>query len=188
MVLSVLPLVVICLTLSAVLLAGALRIAHERAPATATALGQVLRDGEGREGLQFWWVDRAGEHRGRLVFPDVGRIPGRTPVLVHYSPADPSVYYVFGDEQDLRLRNLVSGLQFTLLVLVVGVLTTAFRLWRRVMAGRRPARTFPVRLAHHRRGLIRRSWLVIEDAEREWWVPVYWEPAEIGRASCRERV
>ena len=37
---------------------------------------------------------------------------------------------------DVRLRNLVSGVLFALLVLAVGVLTTAFRLWRRVVTER----------------------------------------------------
>src|SRR5262249_15827064 len=30
--------------------------------------------------------------------------------------------------------------------------------------------------AQFRRGLIRRSWLVVDDGKQEWWVPVYWEP------------
>jgi hypothetical protein len=177
MVLSVLPLVVVCLTLSAVLWAAAATLAHERAPATATAQATVSKADVGSEGLEFDWADQAGAaHHGRLVFPDVGRVPERTRFTVHYVPSDPGRYFAVNDAGGLRLRYLVSGLQFALLVLVVGVLTTGFRLWRRVRAERRPARTFPVRWAQYRRGLIRRSWLVVEDAKREWWVPVYWEP------------
>lgn len=177
MVLSVLPLVVICLTLSGVLLAGTVALANERAPATATAKATVSKDGVGSEGLEFDWADPAGAtHHGRLVFPDVGRVSKQTQFTVYYVPSDPGRYYAGADAGDLRLRYLVSGLYFALLVLVVGMLTTGFRLWRRVVAERRPAQTYPVRWAQYRRGLIRRSWLVVEDAKREWWVPVYWEP------------
>jgi len=177
MVLSVLPLVVICLTLSAVLLAGAVVLANERAPATATAKATVSKAGVGSEGLEFDWTDQAGaRHHGRLVFPQIAAVRKDATILLHYAPGDPSRYWAVGDADYVRQTNLVSGLLFALLVLVVGVLTTGFRLWRRVVAERRPAHTHPVRWAQYRRGLIRRSWLVIEDAKREWWVPVYWEP------------
>src|SRR5262249_26808682 len=164
MILSVLPLVLICVTLGGVLLAGAVVIANEQAAATATATATVSRDGVGSRGLEFDWTDAAGRHHGRLVFPPVGRAPKGRQFVVNYVPSDPGRYYAAGDEKDVRGRNLLNGLQFALLVLVVGVLTTAFRLWRRVVAERRPVHTYPVRWAQYRRGLIRRSWLVVNDA------------------------
>src|SRR5262249_12520754 len=176
MVLSVLPLVLICVTLGGVLLAGAAVITNEQAAATATAQATVSADGVGGQGLEFDWTDTAGRHHGRLVFPEGGRIAKGTRFTVHYVPSDPGRSDAAGDEKGIRERNLLSGLQFALLVLVVGVLTTAFRLWRRIIAGRRPVHTYPVRWAQFRRGLIRRSWLVVDDGKQEWWVPVYWEP------------
>src|SRR5262249_22067505 len=153
---------------SAVLLAGAVPLANERAAATATATATVSKDGVGSEGLEFDWTDQAGgTHHGRLVFPNDGRVPKKNQFTVNYVPSDPGRYYARADGGGQRLGNLFSGLLFALLVLVVGVLTTTVRLWRRVAAERRPARTFPVHWAQYRRGLIRRSWLVIEDAKRE---------------------
>src|SRR5262249_18848056 len=176
MVLSVLPLVLICVTLGGVLLAGAVVIANEQAAATATATATVSRDGVGRRGLALDWTDGAGRHHGRLVLPQVGRTASGRQVRVNYGQADPGRCYAAGDGKDVGGRNLLNGLQFALLVLVVGVLTTAFRLWRRVVAERRPVHTYPVRWAQYRRGLIRRSWLVVDDGKQEWWGPVYWGP------------
>src|SRR5262249_27725122 len=51
-------------------MAGALRIVHERAPATPTAKATVSKDGVGSKGLESDWTDRAAAtHHGRLVFP-----------------------------------------------------------------------------------------------------------------------
>jgi hypothetical protein len=177
MVVSVLPLVVVCVALTIVLVVRANSLIRQVAPATARAQATVAADGVGRDGLDLDWTDAAGHpHRSRLVFPQTQKIGKGTPLEVAYDPADPTLVHAGGDAVDVQLRNLESGVLFALLVLVVGLLTTAFRLWRRVAAERRQAHTYPVRRAQYRRGLIRRSWLVIADAQREWWVPVYWQP------------
>src|SRR6266496_1867481 len=179
MMLSVLPLVLICVGLLVYLLTTAAGINDQQSAATATATATVTAEGDGSRGLDFQFADSTGQLRpARLVFPQAGHVPKGTTFTVHYVPGDPGRVYAGADELDLRFRNLVSGAQFALLVLLVGVLTTAFRLWRRIAAERRPAQTYPVRWAQFRRGLIRRSWLVVEDqaAKREWWLPVYWQP------------
>jgi hypothetical protein len=177
MIFSVLPLVLICTTLILVLGLKARSVAHELAPATATAPGQVHADGTGRDGLDIDWTDaRSARHTTHLVFPNVGKIKAGTKVTIFYVPDDPDRAYAAGDRLDTRGRDLTSGVLFAVLVLLVGALVTGFRLWRRVVAERRAAQTYPIRWAQYRRGLIRRSWLVVEDGKQEWWVPVYWQP------------
>lgn len=189
MVYSVLPLVVICTALVVILALKSNSLLREVAPATATAAATISKDGTGRDGLEFTWKDAAGtEHTSTLVFPETGAIKNGTPLTIAYDPSDPSLVHAGGDTVDVRLRNLESGILFALLVFLVGTIGTAFRLWRRMVAERRPAHTFPVRWAMYRRGLIRRSWLVINDAKQEWWVPVYWEPglaALLSGTPCR---
>ncbi len=189
MMLSVLPLVVICTALIIILGLKANSIIRELAPATATTTTTLSKDGVGRDGLEFDWTDSSGaKHHSRLVFPQAGQVKAGTPLHLQYVPSDPSRVYAGGDTLHVRLQNLLSGILFALLVLAVGVLTTAFRLWRRIVAERRPAQTHPVRWAMYRRGLIRRSWLVVNDARREWWTPVYWEPglaALLAGTPCR---
>jgi hypothetical protein len=177
MVISVVPLVVVCLTLIVVLGLKAASINRELAPATATTTATITADGTGDDGVKFDWTDEAGvTHHSTLVFPNAGQVSKDTTFIVQYVPSDPSRVYAAGDPVDTRARELASGILFALLVLVVGLFVTGFRFWRRVVATRRPAQTYPVRWAQHRRGLIRRSWLVVNDAKREWWVPVYWQP------------
>jgi hypothetical protein len=189
MVYSVLPLVVICTALIIILGLRANSLLREVAPATATAPATISRDGTGRDGLEFTWTDAARrEHTSTLMFPQTGSVRKGTSLTILYDPSDPGLVHAGGDTVDVRLRNLESGILFALLVFLVGTIGTAFRLWRRIVAERRAAHTFPVRWAQYRRGLIRRSWLVVEDARREWWVPVYWQPglsALLAGTPCR---
>jgi hypothetical protein len=60
------------------------------------------------------------------------------------------------------------------------VLVTAVHLARRLAVERRPGTTMPVTYARSRRGIVRRSWLVVDDQGREWWVPVHWDPVLTG--------
>lgn len=177
MIFSVLPLVLICTTLILVLGVKAKSVADKLSPATATAAGKVAADGAGRDGLDIAWTDADQQpHRTHLVFPNVGAVTSGTPVTIFYVPGDPGMAYAAGDTLDTRGRDLTSGVLFAVLVLVLGLAVTGFRLWRRAVAERRAAQTYPVRWAQYRRGLIRRSWLIVEDGQREWWVPVYWQP------------
>jgi hypothetical protein len=177
MVFSVLPLVVVCVTLILVLGIKASNIARQLSPATARAPGVVAADGTGSDGLDIAWTDSANaRHTTRLVFPNVGKIAKDTKVTIFYVPDDPSRAYAAGDRLDSKGRELASGVLFAVLVLLIGVFVTAFRLWRRRVAEKRAVTTLPVRWAQYRRGLIRRSWIIVTENNLEWWVPVYWEP------------
>lgn len=177
MALSVLPLVLICVTLIIVLGVKANSIARQLSPATATAAGMVAVDGTGSAGLDIAWSDSGNtRHTTHLVFPNVGAVTKDTKVTIFYVPGDPSRAYAAGDRLDTRGRELASGVLFAVLVLLIGVIVSTFRLWRRVIAERRPATTLPVRWAQYRRGLIRRSWLIVTENNVESWVPVYWQP------------
>jgi hypothetical protein len=177
MIYSVLPLVIICIGVIVILGARANSVARELTPATATAVGTVAKDGTGSDGLDITWKDAGGQqHTSHLAFPDVGAVAKGRQVGISYVPGDPSRAYAVGDTLDSRGREAASGVLFAILVLFVGVAVTGFRLWRRAAAQRRPAQTYPVRWAQYRRGLIRRSYLVVDANKHEWWIPVYWQP------------
>jgi hypothetical protein len=177
MIYSVLPLVVICIAVIVLLGARANAVARELAPATATATGTVVKDGTGSDGLDIAWKDAQGrQHTSRLRFPNVDAVAAGRPVTIFYVPDDPGRAYATGDTVDTRGRDAASAVLFAILVLFAGLVVTGFRLWRRIVARRRPAQTYPVRWAQYRRGLIRRSYLVVDANKQEWWAPVYWQP------------
>lgn len=177
MVWSLVPLLVIGATAIGVLGTAYRQVVAELRPATAVARATVTTGGVGRDGLSLRWTDGAGAaHVSRLVFPRTGDVPAGTAVEVRYVPGDPSRVYSAADEPNTRGRGYLSGVTFGVLVLVVALVGTGYRLVRRVRLERRPARSLPVRWAASKRGLIQRSWLVVTDGDREWWQPVYWQP------------
>jgi hypothetical protein len=177
MVVALVPLLVIGVVLVVVLGVKYLAVVRELSPATATATATVVSTGRGPAGLPLRWTDTAGQqHTSRLVFPEVGSVKAGTIVTVRYVPDDPSRVYAAEDELNTRGRNFANGMLFTVLVMLVALAVTVVIILRRVRAARRRPRTCPVSWAQTRRGLIRRSWLVIGDGQREWWQPVYWQP------------
>lgn len=176
---GVLPVLVVGAAVVAVLL---VRLAAAQAPlrdATATADGTVVRSRlpPTGDGVLVRWNDARGLPReSTVVVPSAGDVsPGRQ-VVLRYVPSDPGRVYVGGDATSVRLRDLAYGV-FTVafaVLLVLGI--TSVHVLRRLVAERRPGTTLPVTYARSRRGLVQRSWLVVEEAGREWWVPVHWAP------------
>jgi hypothetical protein len=154
--------------------AAPVRAATATAPATVVR-GQLGPDGKG---VQLNWTDARGEqHLSEVRLPEVASVQAGASVQVHYLPDDPSRVYVAGDEFSVRARDLAFDILAVLVVLVAALLLSGVHLARRLRAERRPATTMPVTYARCKRGLMQRSWLVLDDAGREWWVPVHWVPA-----------
>jgi hypothetical protein len=160
----------------------AVRFTEAAAPvreATGRAEATVVRSGLGadRREVQLRWTDDRGVERTSVVrAATAGAVPAGSRVELRYVPGDPTRVYVGGDEVSARLRDLSSGIFLTALLLAVVVSVTAVHIARRLSLERRPPTVLPVTYARSRRALVRRSWLVVEDAGREHWVPVHWEP------------
>lgn len=178
---GLLPLLVAAGTVLVVL---AMRFAATAAPvreATGRADATVARSGLGpdRRDVELRWTDGTGAPRTSTVrAARAGDVPvGRT-VRLRYSPADPSgPVFVAGDETSVRLRDLAYGVLLTVLIVVGVLVTTGVHLARRLAAERRTGGTLPASYARSRRGIVRRSWLVLTEQDQDWWVPVHWDPA-----------
>ena len=139
--------------------------------------------GAGRTVELRWTDDRGTERRSTVQAAGSGDVPAGRTVELRYDPDDPAgQVYVSGDETSARLRDLSFGFLLTVLVLAAVVIVTGVHLARRLAAERRPAAPLPVRYARSRRGVVQRSWLVVTEDGRDWWVPVHWEPVLLGLA------
>jgi len=154
-----------------------------RAPlsaATETATAEVVRNGvapDGR-GIEISYTDRDGEEqRGLIVLARPEDIPEGAEIGVQYDPAEPGSVYAEGDAAHLTVRNLLFGIVWIGLVLVLCAAITGFRLLSRPRLQRRPATSASARRVRVRRGLSDRSWLVFDHGGTESWVPVYWDEA-----------
>jgi hypothetical protein len=179
LVIGIAPLLVLGTVLVVVL---SLRFAEAAAPAraaTAEAPATITQTGlDNGTAVEMRWTDSRGQqHLSRLRVPNSGRIrPGET-VTLRYVPSDPALVFVGGDATYLLLRDLAYDIFIVALVVLVATAVSAVHVVRRLAAERRPGRTVPATYARSRRGLIHRGWLLLADADREWWVPVHWEPA-----------
>lgn len=174
------PLSVLAVVLIAIL-AGSLPAA--RAPlsaATQTATAEVVRNGvapEGR-GVEVSFTDSdGGEQTGIVVLARPEDVPAGAAVGVQYDPDDPGSVYAEGDAAHLTVRNLLFGIVWIGLVLVLCAAITAYRLVSRPRLRRRSARSATARRIRVRRGLSDRSWLVLDVGGDSSWVPVYWDGA-----------
>jgi hypothetical protein len=182
LVVGLLPLVAVAVALIALL---SVRFDREAAPvrqATGEATATVTRAGLGAGGdeVELRWSDSTGQQHVSLVrVPGSGQVKTGTTVTLRYNPSDPGQVYVGGDTTYIRLRNIGYDIFLTVVVLLVVAVLSAVHVVRRVLAERRPGQTMPVTYARSRprgRGLVHRSWLVLSDGDREWWVPVHWDP------------
>ena len=170
----------------AVVLAG--RFAEAAAPvqdATSRTTATVVSSGggAGRAVELRWTDDRGTERRSTVQAAGSGDVPAGRTVELRYDPDDPAgQVYVSGDETSARLRDLSFGFLLTVLVLAAVVIVTGVHLARRLAAERRPSAPLPVRYARSRRGVVQRSWLVVTEDGRDWWVPVHWDPVLLGLA------
>lgn len=178
--LGVVPLAVIALGVVAVLAAA---LPDARAPlsaATRTANAEVVGSGvdpEGR-GVEVSYTDSDGnEQAGLLVLARPEEVPVGAEVGVQYDPDDPGAVYAEGDAAHLTVRNLVFGIVWVALALLICAGMTAFRLISRPRLRRRPVTSAVARRVRVRRGLSDRSWLVLEHGGAQSWVPVYWDEA-----------
>jgi hypothetical protein len=178
-VLGLLPLLVVGPVVTLVL---AIRLADTSAPlgdATARATATVLDSGTGADGrdVTLRWTDDTGAVRTSTVrAARAADVPVGTEVVLRYRPGDPGRVFVTGDETSARLSELAFGIGLVVLVTGAAVAVSAVHLARRRAAERRPATTLPVTYARSRSGLARRSWLLVQEESRAWWVPVHWEP------------
>ena len=178
--LGILPVTVISLILLSVLAAA---LASARAPlsaATTTATAEVVGSGvapDGR-GVEVTYTDESGDEQdATIILARPEDIPEGAEVGVQYDPADPGSVYAEGDAAHLTVRNLLFGLFWIGVVLVICLSVTVFRLISRPRLFRRPATSATARRVRVRRGLSDRSWLVIDQGGAASWVPVYWDEA-----------
>lgn len=174
------PVAVIAVALIASLVSS---LPDARAPLSAasqTATAEVLANGvppDGR-GVEVSFTDADGEERtGVVVLARPEDIPEGAEIGVQYDPDDPASVYAEGDAAHLTVRNLLFGLFWVGLVLIVCTLITVFRLVSRPRLGRRAATSATARRVRVRRGLSDRSWLVVDHGDAVSWVPVYWDEA-----------
>lgn len=179
LVVGLLPLLVVGPLVVAVL---AIRLAEVSGPvrdATARATATVLRTGLGpdRRDLEVTWTDDAGAARTSTVrAARAGDVPAGARIVLRYRSGDPGRVFVTGDETSARVSDLISGIVVAGLLTVGAAVASVVHVARRLAAERRPATPRPVSYARSRLGLARRSWLVVEDAGRSWWVSVHWAP------------
>lgn len=180
LILGIVPVTVIAVGLLWVLAAS---LPAARAPlseATQTATAEVLRNGsdpDGR-GVEVSYTDQDGDDQtGVIVLARPEDIPEGAEIGVQYDPAHPETVYADGDAAHLTVRNLLFGMFWVGLVLVVCASITAFRLFSRPRLRRRQATTASARRVRVRRGLSDRSWLVLDHGGAVSWIPVYWDEA-----------
>jgi hypothetical protein len=176
---SLVPLLVVGVVLIVVL---SVRFASVVAPvrdATAQTTATVTRVGLGADAsaVELRWTDSGGvQHLSSVPVPGADRVRVGSTATLRYVPSDPSRVYVGGDATYVRLRNLAYDVFLVALLLVIVIAVSVVHVVRRRRAERRPGHTTPVTYARSRRGLVHRSWLQLTEGEREWWVPVHWEP------------
>ncbi len=179
MVLGLAPLLVICLALVIGLIVKAHDLNGRLAPASATTTGTVrTADAASPRHASVAWTDRRGTpHLSRLTFPGSVSLPHGTRLSLHYDPDNPRLVFADGDTTYTLLGVVLGEMVLVVVVLAIALAVSAVRLTRRLVMMRQPAATLPVSRVHTKVGLIQRSWLVIEQNRREWWEPVFWEPA-----------
>jgi hypothetical protein len=178
-VIGLLPLLVVGPVLVVVL---AVRLADTAAPlrdATVRATGTVQRAGGGADGreLEVRWTDETGATRTSTVrAAGAGDVPVGARVELRHRPGDPDRVFVTGDETSAEVSSLTSSIALVVLVTGAAAAATAVHLGRRRAAERRDPRSLPVSYARSRFGISRRSWLLVREDGRDWWVSVHWEP------------
>lgn len=179
LVIGIMPLLLVGVVLLILLTTRFSTTATPLRAATATAEGTVVRSGIGADGktVELSWTDARGQqHISQIRVPEISNVQTGGKATVQYAPDDPSRIFVGGDETSVRLRDLAFEWFAVGLVLIVTVLVTVVHVLRRLRGERRPATPMPVTYARSRRGLVQRSWLIVNDSGREWWIPVHWEP------------
>ncbi|MBA3411152.1 MAG: hypothetical protein H0U15_10035 [Geodermatophilaceae bacterium] len=178
--LGLLPLTVIAVGLLAVL---AVALPAARAPlsaATQTATAEVVRNGVAPDarGVEVAFPDADGvEQTGVIVLARPEDVPAGAEIGVQYDPTDSDSVYADGDAAHLTVRNLLFGIFWVGLVLIICAAMTLFRLISRPRLLRRPVTSASARRVRVRRGLSDRSWLVLDHGSAVSWVPVYWDEA-----------
>ena len=180
LVIGLVPLLVVNLTLIAVLAVRFESVSRPLRQATARATASVVQAGLGpkHHDIDLRWTDAHGQqHVSRVTTPDVTSAAAGTQVTVSYVPTDTGRVYLAGDVTSVRLRSLAVDLAGLALLTVLALAVSAGHVLLRLRAERRPAITMPVSYARSKRGLVHRSWLVVNEQGRDWWFPVHWDPA-----------
>ena len=167
---------------SAVIAVLAVRLAETAGPvrdATARATATVQRAGFGpdRRDIQVTWTDDTGTVRTSTVHAvRASDVPVGARIVVRYRPGDPGRVFVTGDETSARLNDLAFGVGLAGFLIIGVLIASAVHIARRLAAERQPGTSLPATYARSRRGLLRRSWLVVEEGGQSWWVSVHWDP------------
>lgn len=174
MLLGLLPLVVICIGLLVGVVVREQQIAGKVGAATKTTTG-LVRSVESNVATVDWTDHSGRRHASRFAFPASSAPRPGAQVTVHYTP-DASRAYASGDTTYSRIDDLVGGVLYIVVVLAAATVATWVRIWRRRAAERRPATRARATRVRVRFALFHRSFLVLAEARREWWVPVFWDP------------
>jgi hypothetical protein len=166
----------------AVIIVLAVRLAEESGPvraATAHATGTVQRTdlGEDRRQLEIAWTDgTGGRHTTTVRTARPANVAVGAQIPLRYTPGNPDQVFITGDQTTSQLTDLSFGILLAALLTAGVLVASGVHVARRLAAERRPATSLPVSYARSRFGLNRRSWLLVEDAGRTWWVSVHWDP------------
>lgn len=176
--LGIAPLLVLLVACAVYLALGLPGARAPLAEATETAIATVVRSGAAPEGRGVVVTYRDTDDRevtATIVLATEESVPPDAQVGVQYAPDDPDLVYADGDAAHRAVADLVFGLLYLALVLVVCGGISAFRLATRPRLFGRTATTAAARRVRVRFGLRDRTWLVLEHAGSESWVPVYWD-------------
>lgn len=179
LVFGLLPLLVVGPVMIAVLAARLADVSGPVRDATARATATVQRTGLGpdQRDLEVTWPDDTGTMRtSTILTARNGDVPVGARIVVRYRPGDPSRVFVPGDERSARVGDLTFGIVIGGLLTVGILVLSGVHVGRRLAAERRPVTSLPATYVRSRHGLARRSWLLLEDGGRTWWVSVHWEP------------
>lgn len=169
----------------------AMTLPGARAPllaATQTATAEVTDNGAaGGTTIEVAFTDAEGlARKGAIVLAKPQVIPDAVELSVQYDPDvvatldDPDdrvLVYTEGDAAHLAARNLLFGIFWVSLVLVICSAVTGLRLVSRPRLLRRPVTSATARRIRVRRGISDRSWLVLDHGGAVSWLPVYWDEA-----------
>jgi hypothetical protein len=171
--------VVACLFVVLVSLSSFATATGETATLTARANG-VLTVADGRT-VTVTWTTPDGSATARVVLAADAPKPG-TRTQIAYEPGNPGHAVIPGAELLAKADRASSGIVFGILVALLVLVVSAYRLFSRARVFRGPGREVPVRRIRVQRGLLTRSWLETGETPPRW-IPVYFDPVLVTLAS-----
>jgi hypothetical protein len=141
--------------------------------ATARGHGEVIRtDGHT---VQIRWP-APDEQRTATVVLATSPPPVGTHTEVAYDPRAPRTVFIPGSAELAAVDRAASGLTFSALIGAGVLATLGWQLITRYRLHRRPAQPAMVRRVRVQSGLLTRSWLELDSAAAQRWIPVHFDP------------